>query len=276
MGDFYVTLPSNTALEGNLTSNYRCPLPHAIELEGAWQVGLAGIHYPSSYINIKDAWIKLSLFTEEQLDLTFMIPDGDYKTIEDLIKAVNFRFKLTRDQLKMMYTNEKKYDKATLIDKEIFILNYKPMRHIVTLETKGECITKIVWSTNLKQLLGMGDDATSFTPPKPNDKIPPILLIGSRVAPLNQILNSLYIYTDIVENQFVGDTLAPLLRIVPLIQSSSEGNIVKEYNNIHYINLLKKSLSSIQITIKTDTGDDFPFVGGKVVVKLHFRKRRLF
>ena len=57
-----------------------------------------------------------------------------------------------------------------------------------------------------------------------------------------------------------------------------EGNpgeiISQTYDSPHYISLKQKLVDTIEIDIMGDTGQPIPFVSGKVIVKLHFRKRR--
>ena len=63
-----------------------------------------------------------------------------------------------------------------------------------------------------------------------------------------------------------------MLRIVPI--SGNFGEIVeKTFVAPHYVPILKKVFSSIDISIKTDQDRPFAFQFGKSIVKLHFRKR---
>ena len=86
--------------------------------------------------------------------------------------------------------------------------------------------------------------------------------------------DSMYVYCDLVRNQMVGDTLAPLLRVVP-VEGKFEDNIYREYNSPHYLPLVKMEFDSISIAIKDDKNRNVPFLAGKVTVKLHFRKRKI-
>jgi hypothetical protein len=48
---FYLTLPSNASLDvfpDNKTGSYRVKLPHPIDLNGNWEVGLYSISYPNT------------------------------------------------------------------------------------------------------------------------------------------------------------------------------------------------------------------------------------
>ena len=97
------------------------------------------------------------------------------------------------------------------------------------------------------------------------------------VVDMSRGFESLYVYTNVVEPRVVGDSLVPLLRIVPL--SGSQGDTVsKTFQKTQYVPVLCKEFGTIEIDIRDDTGRPVPFERGKVVVTLHFRriKSRLF
>jgi len=82
--------------------------------------------------------------------------------------------------------------------------------------------------------------------------------------------NSMYVYCDLLEHVPVGDTRAPLLRIVNVCGNSGE-SINRNYDKPQYVPLQKKNFESLEIDIRTDAGNPVPFEFGKVVVTLHFR-----
>ena len=86
-------------------------------------------------------------------------------------------------------------------------------------------------------------------------------------------LNSLYIYSDVIEAQIVGDSMVPLLRILQV--EGKDGDIVsRTFQDPPYFPASRKSFDSIEVNIKDDTGERVPFESGKVIVQLHFRERR--
>ena len=105
----------------------------------------------------------------------------------------------------------------------------------------------------------------------------PYMFKGDKVADINRGLTALYIYCDILEYVSVGDTKAPLLRIVPVDGRNGE-SIYKVFGEPRYIPLQKKNFQSIEINIRDDIGNPIPFETGKLVVTLHFRqtKRKYF
>ena len=85
--------------------------------------------------------------------------------------------------------------------------------------------------------------------------------------------DTLYVYTDIVESRIVGDTLATLLRALPI--SGRHGDRVSDrFTNVQYVPLLCSNFHSIEVDIRDDMGRRVPFEYGRVTVTLNFRRRR--
>ena len=79
---------------------------------------------------------------------------------------------------------------------------------------------------------------------------------------------TLFVYTDIIEHQVVGDHFVPLLRCVH-ISGEDKDVVTTNYNKVHYIRVSKSYISDIEV--KTDQNLSVPFKYGKVVAKRHFR-----
>uniref|UniRef100_A0A1I8BWD6 Uncharacterized protein n=1 Tax=Meloidogyne hapla TaxID=6305 RepID=A0A1I8BWD6_MELHA len=52
MTSFYIVLPSNTNVEGNKTNSFRVRLPHKLQFNSEWSVGLAVMVYPHSWSSL--------------------------------------------------------------------------------------------------------------------------------------------------------------------------------------------------------------------------------
>ena len=88
-----------------------------------------------------------------------------------------------------------------------------------------------------------------------------------------QGFESLYVYTNVVESCFFGDSLVLLLRIVPI--HGGHGRTVPQHlDHVQYLLLLCKGFGTIEIDIRDDTGRPVPFERGKVTVTLHVRRRK--
>lgn len=82
-----------------------------------------------------------------------------------------------------------------------------------------------------------------------------------------------YIYSDIVHQQYVGDSLVNLLGVIKVPYKQSHHN---EFVNPTYIPINTDEIEWIRITIKDDSNSLIKFSnnGGKTLIKLHFRPRR--
>ena len=55
-------------------------------------------------------------------------------------------------------------------------------------------------------------------------------------------------------------------------QSKSSTQSHQEFVNLHYVPLAKSYIDQVHIDIKDEIGRPVPFVGGKTLVKLHFKR----
>lgn len=86
------------------------------------------------------------------------------------------------------------------------------------------------------------------------------------------IVSAMYVYTDIIEHQFVGDAKVQLLRTVSThINKDDHLDII--FDSPHYIPLIKRKISSIYIQLSSDTGEKILFQSGKVLIKVYLRPR---
>ena len=89
-----------------------------------------------------------------------------------------------------------------------------------------------------------------------------------------------FIYTNIIEYQYVGDVKAPLLRVIDSKQRLKNGSVCeleptnrKVFTNLDYKKLLTNTIQSISIELRTESGQLIPFSGtGKVILTLQFKK----
>ena len=95
--------------------------------------------------------------------------------------------------------------------------------------------------------------------------------IGTNASDINGGINNIYVYTDLIENVTVGDTQAPLLRIVDA--GVKFGDIIHQsFETLRYIPLRKKSFDTVEVAIRDAFGKPISFESGILVVTLHFRR----
>ena len=86
---------------------------------------------------------------------------------------------------------------------------------------------------------------------------------------------TLYVYTDIIQNQLVGDVRVRLLRVVP-VKSRYEDTTCVTYEQFQFLPLSRSNIQTIEINIRSDTGQLVSFESGKSIATLVFRTNTLF
>jgi len=92
-------------------------------------------------------------------------------------------------------------------------------------------------------------------------------------ACLNEGTNLVYVYCDLLEQVLVGDTKAPLLRIINR-NSSTNLNAVShaKFNPVQYDPLQKTYFDTVAVKLMTDVGERMPIVAGKSILVIEFRR----
>lgn len=101
------------------------------------------------------------------------------------------------------------------------------------------------------------------------------LIYEKAVQSKSQIISHIYVYCDLVEPQIIGDTLAPIIRMVntDFNKYTFGENVSKSFTSLQYVPLMKQSFSTVEIDLRDNTGALIPFLGGHSAVTLHFRRR---
>ena len=243
MSQVYLTLPSDSSYghhPNNKPAEYITQLHHPLDLHGGeWEVGLSEIIYPRNWLtlrNLAESTIQVLDMTDNSYRLLY-VPMRHYENMESLVKEVD----------------EKLTDVANLTWNE----NTKQVEFTFAAERH-----RVLWSTRLQKLLGFhrmlwADGEHGF-----------MKWDGRTVW---DTMDSMYVYCNIAEHQLVGDSYAPLLRIVPL--DGKHGDIVsRSFENVHYVSAKASHFQSVEVNLRDAQGNLVPFQGGRVVIVLHLRK----
>lgn len=270
MEHFYVTLPSNSseAYYGKQPMcNYKTRLAKSLSLPvDEWEVGLAEIIYPHTWNNISGAKFTFRYLENAQwVWVESLIPDAMYETPEQLIRVMN--------------TNVQKHLKGNLSDRIRFFYN-DLLRKFTAYVAQGYTVRL---PKKMSEILGFGDNSTKLKHSRDEDEFGVehqdervVYNDDKIVAPLctdlNRGLHTFFVYCDIVEYQLVGDANVPLLRTIPV--SGRNGDVVvNSFDNVHYMGLGRSTFQDVEVHITDDTGKRVPFEQGRVIVKLHFKRR---
>ena len=244
MSSFYITLPSN-ACKSEYPSisagEYKVRLARPIQLKHDYEVALSEIQYPRTWDTLNASCNKVwyndgTGFREACID------QGYYPNIKAAINQIDEAINKNGD--------------------DGIILQYNSITRRVKEYIKANCALRL--QEGLAQILGLPDlEVISQTMTAPHS------------VDINRGLTALYVYCNLCEPQIVGDTLAPLLRIVDSKGKDGQ-NIVKFYGQPHFVPLRKKYIDVIEIKISDDTGNIISFTSGKVICKLHIRLKRVY
>lgn len=227
----------------NTLTEFKIKLPQPLELVGEWEVGLAEITYPRRWYNVPhDSMFHFTL--DESAGKSWSV-----KTIKQGY------YETPRDLLRHMFKGEKMEGKLDF--------DYSNMSQKVTLQIRDRSLIQLQKQTGEllgydmpygPRIFGAGDFESDY------------------VADVDPV-HHLFVYTNIVEDQIVGNVKVPLLRIVKV--TGNYGSVqTLDYTNIHYIPLKQKFIDTIEVSVRDDTGNKIQFTRGRVIVKVHFRRRK--
>ena len=86
------------------------------------------------------------------------------------------------------------------------------------------------------------------------------------------IFQNIYINSDLIQTQFVGNVRANVLRVIAPVQKKGEIETFT-FDPIFYFPLRIIKFNTVEINITSDIGNLVPFDGGVVVVVLHLRRK---
>lgn len=289
MDDIYFTLPCNVTCDyhKNSLGDYITPLPHTVELDGQWEVALVELTFNKSWYNIwseQQVGIQLEDLTFKRYVKEDTISPGRYTDVE-LVRRVN--------QLLAVHANETmpgkdaKTGEPLLIRKPIESLSnmritqapriqLNSLTRKVTIsigkDTDG-CNIMPVLGEEITSLLGFEAkdlELKSIVVDKNGEK----QLVASRAFDFEAGIYAIYVYSDIVKPNYVGDKSVQCLRVCSIPSDKKFGDTCTiAYSNPCYYPLSSKRFKDIRITLKDKTNTEIPFKFGETFVKLHLRRK---
>lgn len=242
---FYATLPSTSSTRyfpNNKLSSYTTRLHTPLRLTGDWEVALVEVSYPRTWYNVSGNTCKI--FYKGRRDTamqTTMIPPGYYDNVEDILHEV--RSVIPED-----------------VKRGITMYVKTQSRKCVITCSNG---SQIQFNETLARMLGFEESEKIF-----KDSY------GTFPVDVHRGFYTFYVYSDIVSSQYVGDTLAPLLRTVEVDHTAVGGMVCRTYNSPHYVPVKLRDIETIRVDLRLDSGELLPFESGQVICKVHFRVKR--
>ena len=133
-------------------------------------------------------------------------------------------------------------------------LQFNTKAHIETLEIQDNQPPKIKvkFSNDLAAILGF--DNIHYKQPDVH--------VGLRVVNLNSI-DTIFVYSDIIESQIVGNALTSLQDVVA-VQGRPGELVCSRFDKPHYKPVLRKHFSDIHISLRDDQGELIRFEKGRL------------
>jgi hypothetical protein len=278
---FYVTLPSNSSKSvygKQPPGNYVTALKKSLVLNSEeWEVGLAELVYTRSWRNVNGA--KYSIYKVRKDNIipefsaqhdsllklaTCAFPEMHYASAEHMVSVWNeCAYGKTEGAVQLLFA--KGSGRVTVRLKKDYLLVLNTVASMVLGFGEHEStVIGITDTVNLSHITRRHDvlqlHGQYVTSPLP--------------VRLDRMISSLYVYTDVVEPQLVGDAFVPLLRVVGDPGGEGGETITRTYDRIHYGKISRSTFDQVRVHITDDQGKTVAFEGGRVTVKLHFRKKK--
>jgi len=245
---FSLVLPSNSSPElfpENVISHFKVKVAKPINLSSdSWFVGLREISFPQSWSNVQHGWIQIDYGDTGRI-VKFQLKSGYYHNASVLL-----------DQIHQVFVNGHVETKVTVYHDNI---TDRIMVRVVDEQLR------ICFSQQICNLLGFDTG--------PDKKFDHGVHTGERMIDMMEGFSSLYVYSNLVQNRRVGDSLVPLLRHVPFDSSKRRKHHWVQFRHIEYLPIASCNTDVIEIDIRRDDGSRVSFETGKVVVTLHFIQR---
>jgi hypothetical protein len=234
----------------NIIADYTTRLANPIYLEGFWEVGLVEIIYPTSILNDISGEISIRsiLDSGKQTErygepVGFNLPYDPDETFSSLKNKIMRFYDARRISIRFDENDKSKMTRIFFTPGTVHEIRLEP-RLASVLGFPTFLYTNLDYAREIKSNL-------------PEQYVE---------------IGELFLYTDIISHEYIGDVKAKVLRIVGM-DSSTNKQVSKLYDNPHYVPLERNNIDTVQIQIKDKTGRIVRFKSGTVIVKLHFRKK---
>lgn len=280
---FFVVLPSDSSMDifpENKTSSYKVNFPNGIAVDPEkWEVALQEIQFPHHWYNIRRGhnviYKEYLNPTVKELNTFFPIPNE-----KDPVKETEKRKEVL----------ERKPENVSLkFKREIEVPpgQYHDVNQILTFlrEFEVDDTRPAIYSVNQiskRVSIQLADgcnlhfnnsDIAKCLGFKPKSTLTDfnVFIPSDSMMNTTRTYDHVYVYSDIIENQHVGDYKVPLLRIVPITSKFGEINWI-HYDRPHFLRLSRENINIIEVNIRDDMGELISFESGKVLVTLVFRR----
>lgn len=279
-----IDLVSNASLNtypSNTLSSFTNDLHKPIRLEGEWEVALIEIFHPTSIENDQNKIVHISITRDiGGLVRTKKIP-FEYKInekIEDIISRLNKKLKDMNISYLADPTDSFNVSSKTSPKFKPIKIEKEKIRNRYTI-SPGSLEGSGMFDEEEIEFLPIFDDpqflrCLGFDHVKYATEALKFIPITSDYAPTDpSLINLLFVYTDIVREHHVGDSMSNCLRAIPLRAGDDAMISSHVFPNPYYFPIRYGDIKNISILLTDETGTPMKFVRGRTYVTLHFRRR---
>ena len=304
--DFYIHLLSDSSaghFPNNVTSEFTTQLAEEVALSGQWEVALCNIYYHRTWVNIatpEDGTCGLILWQrhedgqkithDKMVKSAATLEPGSYSTPTALISAIYEKHRFLERWDAQKSSTHKYFALSEVLD-----ISHNVSTNKLTFAMKENPYScdgiSLHFSSTLLDLMGHVeyDDPPHntqrssviqmlLTPGTITDKDVPGVPSSQRktlerTINLSAGIQNLFCYSSLVKNIPVGDTQAPLLRIVP-VQGAVGEYLYETFDDRQYIPLRENNFRTIDVLIGDRFGKRIKFNHGSapVILVLHFKR----
>lgn len=301
MNSFYVTLPCGvkSVYHDNVLSDYITHLPRSVQLDGKWEVALVEFHFTKSWFNVdKDMWIgALDVFGNYENADNKLYP-GKY-SIDQMLNKINSvfsYFKRFKGEFKdvpgeKLESLRNDYFNGSIVVSQPALFLDDARKRVMLIP--GICHDRSLifphMDPDLLEMLGLTNrllptrlysildgeevvDSEVEILMKQGHKSIKAGLYAERAYDIERGIHAIYVYSDVVEENFIGDVSAQCLRVCTLPSKEFGETVNLHFDQPHYIQVSNRSFHTIRITLKDQVNEKIKFQFGETLVKLHFRK----
>ena len=278
---FTLQCPSNASMnifKENTLSSFTVNLPQPLELKGMYDVGLAEIQYPQSWNNVRKGSNTIDITYSypypragKDRAMTKEVPPGYYDDIPQLISVIMGIYGST--------TEKKSTTKVKLIGLNMtynsstrrVTIDADNMKLKIRRDSTGRLHTPKLQKVTLKfngdvaRLLGLRDGTVISKGYSKSSEF---------AATPSGGFHQMYLYTDCIHPQPHPDGNVTILRTIAIDGEPNRQYLSKRFQSIYYFPLKVSTITTIKFDLYDDTGKHVGFDTGKVLIVLHFRKKK--
>ena len=267
---YLISTASMDIFSDNTMAAFTNRFSEPLNLSGDWRVALTEIAFPTAIKNVTDSDIYVyvdepdtdegdGVIRKPRTPKHFEIPTGIYKSAEDLLDTIR-----TIVPIAFTYTRN--------ANTGLITINFNENEGLTFGSNQVPSLLGFEGIPDYAQGIHIGYKQLSFYSVlnRHTGSFPADMTAGTHFA---------FIYLDVIKLQTLGDTKAPVLRVIncdnklKISDTKESTHSHKSFSNLQYKKLLKNNIGSIHVEIRSETGKRLPFIGtGKVFLALNFKK----